>query len=395
MPTLCSSAPWIANVVGGSLLNGLHARTNLLALASLLALSSASVAFAQRRSDRESLAVEALWREYLSAKKGAYAANAGARSPLWSAEEQSRWPMYDLAGFYLPDNAVPEIVSIKRSAANVKGSYQVVTQFWSDSTAMRRGTSLPILTMTVYARREKGRWAFASALSYTTANWKRQTRGRIDYRIAPTLRFSPEKAERAAKFVDSLATALDVEAPARIEYYVCESVDQAMQIIGAVVPERFGAAGGFSKPINHQVFSGIPALGEEYRHELAHVVLMPIVQQSGSSLLASEGVPSWLGGTGGRDYRRSVSLLDSLLQGQQEITLDRIVDDHALPSTVRNAAGAVLSEMVHEKGGRAALRTFLQAPDRRVRDVLMQTLDEQWPRIVAEWRARVRRIAGT
>jgi hypothetical protein len=46
--------------------------------------------------------------------------------------------------------------------------------------------------------------------------------------------------------------AFGVQAPERIDYYVAESVDQAMEILGLVVPERLGAAGGFAKPANFQ-----------------------------------------------------------------------------------------------------------------------------------------------
>jgi hypothetical protein len=67
-----------------------------------------------------------------------------------------------------------------------------------------------------------------------------------------------------------------------------------MEILGAVVPERFGAAGGFAKPVNAQVFSGIPALGEEYRYELAHVVLLLIIRGGSTSLFrpGSAGRPA-------------------------------------------------------------------------------------------------------
>src|SRR2546422_5180094 len=32
-----------------------------------------------------------------------------------------------------------------------------------------------------------------------------------------------------------------------------------------------------SQPVNHQLLSGIPAVGEDYRHELAHMVIMPLL----------------------------------------------------------------------------------------------------------------------
>lgn len=146
--------------------------------------------------------------------------------------------------------------------------------------------------MTVFARRQHDRWGLANSLTYNSAAWQRETRGRVTFRVAPTLHFTASRAERAAAFVDSRPQVCSVAPPPRLDYYVTESVDQTLEIPGTVVPQRFGAAGGFAKPVNFQVFSGIPALGEECRHDIAHVVLVPITCGSSTSLLASEGIPT-------------------------------------------------------------------------------------------------------
>lgn len=335
-----------------------------------------------------------VWDEYLASKKGQFAAKAGTPSPLWSAAEQARWPMYDLAGFYLPDQAVPEVLSVTPVNAAVDSAYQIVTRFWPKGTAARDSAAKPVLTMTVYARRERRRWVLANALPFRTSTWVHETRGRITYRVAPALRFDATKAVRSAAFVDSLAAAFGVEPPPRLDYYVAEHVDQALDILGVVVPERYGADGGFAKPVNFQVFSGIPALGEEYRHEIAHVVLLPVIRGSSTSLLASEGVPTWFGGTAGRDYHGSVRHLAALLKAQPQLTLDQIVDDMRVSSDIRNAAGAVLAEMVHEAGGVDGVREYLQAPGRGIRPVLERLLERPWATIGVEWRQRVERIAA-
>lgn len=341
------------------------------------------------------LAVRRIWDEYLASKKGQFAANAGMHSPRWSAAEQAQWPMYDLAGFYLPDHAVPEVLGVTPVNPAVDSAYQIVTRFWPAGSATRDSSAKPVLTMTVYARREGRRWVLANALSFKTSTWVRETRGRVTYRIAPALRLNETKAVRSATFVDSLAAAFGVAPPPRLDYYVTENVDQALEILGVVVPVRYGAAGGFAKPVNFQVFSGIPALGEEYRHEIAHVVLLPIIRGGATSLLASEGVPTWFGGTAGRDYQGSVRHLDSLLKAQPQVTLDKIVDDMTVSSDIRNAAGAVLAEMVYEAGGVDVVREYLRTPGRGMRPVLERLLQRLWPRVVEDWRQRVRRIAAT
>jgi hypothetical protein len=363
-------------------------------LAPLLVAVTLSGCVAALTPDSEQV-VRQLWNEYLASKGGQFAANAGKPSPLWSAAEQAQWPMYDLAGFYLPDQAVPEVLSVTSVNATVDSAFQIVTRFWSGGTTTRDSSTGPALTMTVYARRDSGRWVLANALPYRTGTWVRETRGRITYRVAPALRFDPARAGRAAAFVDSLAAVFSVPAPPHIDYYVTQTVDQALEILGVVVPERYGAAGGFAKPVNFQVFSGIPALGEEYRHEIAHVVLLPVLRGSGTSLLASEGVPTWFGGTAGRDFQGSVRHLASQLRAEPELTLDRIVDDMGISSDFRNAAGAILAQMVHEAGGVDAVRAYMRTPDGEVRDVLVRLLKRPWPTIVTNWRRRVDRIAAT
>jgi hypothetical protein len=179
------------------------------------------------------------------------------------------------------------------------------------------------------------------------------------------------------------------------EQTVTESVDQALVILGIVFPQRFGAAGGFAKPVNFQVFSGIPALGEEYRHEIAHVVLLPILRGGGPSVLASEGVPTLFGGTAGRGYQASVRRMDSLLVAQPEISLETTLDDMSVPADIRNAAGAVLADMVHDAGGVAAVREYLRTPGRGIREFLVRLLARPWPEVSTAWREHARRIATT
>lgn len=360
-----------------------------------VAFAAALHACASPPSRASELVVRHTWELYLASKRGQFARYAGEPSPLWDPTEQQQWPMYDLAGFYLADGAVPEVVSVTPVDTRADTAYQIVTWFWPKGATARDTSAKPALTMTVFARRDNDRWVLANALSYKTATWKRETRGRITFRVAPRLQFNAARASRSAAFVDSLAAALSVAPPPRLDYYVTESVDQALEILGVVLPARYGAAGGFAKPVNFQVFSGIPALGEEYRHEIAHVVLLPVIRGGGTSLLASEGVPTWFGGTAGRGYADAVRHMDSLLAARPQITLDKIVDDMSVTSEIRNAAGAVFAEMVHDAGGVDAVREYVRTPGREIRAVLVRLLKRPWPEVVAAWRERVRRIAAT
>lgn len=92
------------------------------------------------------------WEAYLGTRMGKFASAAGTPSALWSAAEQRRWPMYNLAEFYLRDDAVPEILAIDP----VGDAFRITTAFrvnapppvtwWTD------------VTVTVYAVREGDTW---------------------------------------------------------------------------------------------------------------------------------------------------------------------------------------------------------------------------------------------
>jgi hypothetical protein len=80
-------------------------------------------------SQDEMESVRRLWADYIASRHGKFASNAGTPSPLWLASERVRWPRYDLAGFYLPDGAVPESVRIRPAGAGATPEYEIVTRF--------------------------------------------------------------------------------------------------------------------------------------------------------------------------------------------------------------------------------------------------------------------------
>jgi hypothetical protein len=363
----------------------------LLAASALFLLSGASAA---QRPDSASVSPEGaiyrVWNAYITSKQGRFAANAGTRSTLWSSTEQVRWPMFDLAGFYIPDGAVHDVESIRRTRN--ADEYELVARFRSpgahDSSAM---------TVTVFGVREGGRWVLANALPRKTAHWQRHVVGPITYLVDPRLKFSPSRARQALAFTDSVAKAFSLPRLGPTDYYVASSVDVAMESLGVRTTQRYGAAGGFSKPVNRQVFSGIPAQGENYRHELAHLVLRPLFNGSTTTLLASEGLTTWLGGTGGTDFRGSVRALAKYLAANPTVTLDSIINAGSSPQAIRYTAGAVLCEMLARRGGARSIAAFHNAGPglAQVRAELVRMLGRTWPIIASEWRALVAQLAST
>lgn len=359
-------------------------------------LISIVVCAAPGRAQSPESAIRRVWSDYLASKNGQYARYAGAPSPLWVASEQRRWPMYDLAGFYLPDNAIAEVLSIRPASAGSRNTYTITTRFRAADADRSDSTAPPFVTLTVYAVRENGRWVLSNALPHRTASWEQHTVGQIHYFIEPGLHYDSARARRAVAFVDSLAAAFGAPRLGPMEYYVTSSVDAAMNILGADFPVKYGPHGAFSKPVNHQTFSGIPSLGEDYRHELTHMVLSPLLNGRTMTVLATEGIATWLGGSSGYDFPTVARQLVQYLAENPTATLDSIMESRTAPQWVTYTTGAVLCAMISDARGSHGVVEFLQAgptPD-DLRAALERLLGRPWQAIASDWRARVSQLAA-
>jgi hypothetical protein len=303
-------------------------------------------------------------------------------SPYWLASEQQLWRVYDLAASYLPDSAVPEVLSI-RPEPGFDGEYRVVTRFHSDNdnNAMRSRT----VTVTVFAVRSGNEWVLANALPRLTRTWRRETAGAITYVMEPDYPFDRARAERAAAFVDSLASALDVPRLEHLTYYLTSSEDDVARILGLETPNKWGPVGGLAQPTNHQLFSGIPALGEDYRHELTHMVILPLM--GSTTYFVSEGVPTWLGGTTGMDFPTAARGLATFLRQHPNVALDSLLSGH-YPVAQFYRAGGVFVKLVYDQGGTNAVKALFDCgpslPD--FRTAVEHLLGRPWTSIAADWR---------
>jgi len=325
------------------------------------------------------------WVAYLETRRGRISSAAGMPSPFWSTAEQQRWPMYNLAAYYLVDEAVPEILAIDPVGA----MFRITTAF--RVTAPPPATWYTNVTLTVYAVREGDTWKLANALGPNTRTWQRTTRGPITYVFAPKYPFDRARAARAVAFTDSLARAFGVPPLAPITYYLLPDIDAVYDVLGLASSVKFGAGGGLAQPVNRQLFSGTPAVGEEYRHELAHLVLAPLLT-SNSSYLASEGVPTWLGGTSGGDFPTAARALAATLLARPALSLDSVMT-RRYPNPITYASGAVLAAMLFEHGGTPAVKAWLQAgpASEDTRQTLARLLQRAWPEVVRDWRVRTLR----
>ena len=106
---------------------------------------------------------------------------------------------------------------------------------------------------------------------------------------------------------------------------------------------------------------GLPVYGEWYPHELAHLVMSPLVPRS-SPYIFNEGAAAWFGGSRGLTYPGLVRELAAALCARPRITLDSVVNGNMGPiDSLSRGAGAVLYQMAYEHGGMAAVRQLISA----------------------------------
>ncbi|HTH65768.1 MAG TPA: hypothetical protein VL563_13860 [Gemmatimonadales bacterium] len=287
---------------------------------------------------------------------------------------------------YLPDSAAPDAISIDSVAPD---EYRVVTRFLEDSATSPM--QAPVVRMTVFAVRDNGHWVFANALPRLTRSWRREAVRGLTYVMEPGYPFDRTRAERAAAFVDSLATAFGVPRLTSFTYYLTTSSDEIYRIMGLETDHKWGPVGGVSQPTNHQLFSGNPAVGEDYRHELAHMVLLPLM---GNTLyFVSEGVPTWVGGTSGMDFKAAARQFAGFLREHPGVTLDSILDG-GLPPKQLYPAAAVFVDMANDVGGVAAVKALYGSGD-DFHKSMERLFKKPWAQIVADWRTKALSFAGS
>ncbi len=312
-------------------------------------------------------------------------------SGYWLSAEREQWRCFALPLLYVPLHATAQVLRIERETT-APDVYRILTLFRSDST--RSPLRSAITVMTVFAVRSDTTWVFANAMPRFTSSWRREVVGPITYVIAPGYAFDPGRAAGAVRFADSLASLFAVPRLESLTYFLLPTVDDVYRIMGLQTPIKWGPRGGVTQPMNHMLFSGDPSVGEDYRHELAHILLSPISRSPLTFI--TEGVPTWLGGTSGMDFPTAAESLAAFVRSRLNVTLDSMID-HRYPVAPKYAAGAVFAAMVFERGGVDAVKALYgtNASSEDMRRNMERLFQQSWPAIATAWRARVLTSAPT
>jgi hypothetical protein len=231
------------------------------------------------------------------------------------------------------------------------------------------GTVAPLALQRLYAVREAGapyHFRLSGAFPRMRTDWEQRSKGPITFWYVAGQRPNTARIERASTFIDSVARLFSVPVPRHLDVIVGTSMDDVERAIGLdFFPEPSGPgqrSGGLN--LGSIILSGNPAIAEAYFHEFVHSVLGPSLPAG--SVLLSEGVATWLGGSRGRTPHEMYELLHSYQQTDSTLTLSGLIrsrfqlTDADRASNVLYATGALIADTIYRKKGIAALRSLYQ-----------------------------------
>jgi hypothetical protein len=213
-------------------------------------------------------AVLALWDAYLGS---------GFAKPaqFWVPAELARYPKGDLLlseGYVNPSVYQYSTEKLVLSVEKLDTArYRCKTLFyWRSPADTLRQTTVFCLINTYFVRQQQ-RWFLSNSLTHTTRDWKTETLGNLTYELPPGRPLDHQKAAAAQAFLASMFHDFDIT-PFSVTYYLAATCEEAQRLKGFdyVVGMGSNAVCGFYDEVNHLVYAG--GLGEDYLHELVHVI---------------------------------------------------------------------------------------------------------------------------
>lgn len=224
----------------------------------------------------------------------------------------------------------------------------------------------PLALQRFYAVRAPGSpygWQLSSPLPRITRGWARRNAGRITFWYAPGQRQSPQKAQRAAQFVDSVARLFHVTPPKHLDAYLTGTMDDGERLLGLdFLPENSGPGTGFGGRGGGPgiLLLSDPRIGEAYLHEIVHAVLGPTVRARNS--IFGEGVAVWLGGSQEKSLRELYSFLHEYQRENPRVSLLQMFDGEppgGHDGTIAlYATRGLIVDSIYRRSGIEGLRRF-------------------------------------
>ena len=338
--------------------------------------------------------IHRLWTRYAESKGGQFDCNP---SEHWVASEQAPWILdlpwapqaqlrrcYDHGAAFTDPRMHREILQITPVKGLSNTEYEIKVRFRFQGEVPAAESSRTVI-VTTFAVRENNQWKLAGALDRITREWKRETVGPFTYIISPELTFSRRRAEQAVAFADSVSAAFNLPRLKQLNYYMVRDGDAMMRVVGYDSDSIFGTPGGRS--LADAIISGDSVFRENHGHEIVHSMIHPL-QGENMGVIASEGVPTWLGGTRTRRYPEALRALREHLLGNPAATVDSLIESNMHP--MHNPAAALLAAMSFERAGVDGVRHFMNSgpSTEEFRKSLERLFAKSWQEIAEDWKRR-------
>ncbi|MDP4827896.1 MAG: hypothetical protein NWR73_09435 [Flavobacteriales bacterium] len=317
-------------------------------------------------TNKEVMEVVQLWKNYLSSSPDKIYDN-----PYWNEEEKAKYTDFDFtrsALYALPAEQLlnyykPTLLSVEKDDVH----YVLRTIFNAEGLQGQYKKSNPWCITRVYAVNENGQWRLKNALPMITANWQQKTVGKITFIYPADHDFNLELALDATAFCDEVAKKFQFNDWQPFDYYIAKNGDELGELLGF---DFFfsGYTTGKGMVESRILLSGIDS--EWYPHEFIHI----LVENKPRHRLIDEGFATWLGGTAGKTFDEGAYFLAEQLVENKSITIYDILNNWGREYAAFYTTGAIICNLVYEKGGVAAIKKLLNtAPDD---EALFQTVCE-------------------
>lgn len=342
-----------------------------------------AVGFAVDTTSPDNHQIFGIWSDYLRSRP-----SCTSPSPAWSGGDLLCSQVYQ--GF------TSFTVASLEPAAGMDSTYLIRTLVGSLGDSAH--SFLPLALYRTYAIREHGRWALTNALPLETRTWKHERIGRVTFVFPPGHVFARARAEGSARFVDSLVAAWSLTPPDSIGYYFTDNPKETQRAMGLDYIPAPDTAWGLADTQHKMVFVGSSRSGEDYRHELAHLVLIPFTRAHPPARLVNEGLATWTGGSAGLRFRELMPALRRYLDTHPELTLEQIMADAPRREgslDVGYDGFAALCDLIYAKSGLPGITALADAgrDPKAVLDAAAKAIGVPRDGLDAAWRARVKALA--
>lgn len=291
-------------------------------------------------------------------------------------------------------SARPQLVDALPAQAGNPARWILRTIYATGGTAMQPALLGFEQNLIVGVRDTGGAWSWKleDPAVNETARWPRHRVGRFVYVVHPSITFNASKAQATARWVDSLLVRFELDRRELITYYQVPDLQAGFRISGFEWLLSADRVGGRASNAPDVVIAADPRYGEAYRHEIAHVLLAPLV--SGRSRFVVEGVAYWLGGARGSDFIGMMQSSSTFLIRNPDLTFDQILSNDAADgaASLKLPVAASFFELIHRRGGDRAVREVIrklgsaEPTVERLADVMGVSSSE----LITQWRQLLR-----